>query len=185
MKGAGQRAQAQEETYGGGLLWEGTLEPQGRREGRGALGCLGGPQLARPFPPLPSAPPLHPRTAPCSFPALEKQFPVPETAPDIYIEAATKNFLENSSFSAHSHFKEARPLKLVASVAPLKWLLESGSGGNKAQKRPLLQDPSELQTRLGGEGGQCLSFLEGDGSGACSWVHFCPLLLSPVICTCD
>lgn len=42
--------------------------------------------------------------------------------------------------------EKARPLKLVASVASLKWLLESWSGGNKAQKRTLLQDPSELQT---------------------------------------
>lgn len=88
------------------MLWEGTLEPQGKREkGEELWGAvLGGPQLARPFP-HPHQHPLHPRTAPCSFSALEKQFPVPETSPDIYIEAATRNFLENSSFSAHSHFK--------------------------------------------------------------------------------
>ena len=166
------------------MIWEGTLEPQGRRQGRGALGCLGGPQLARPFPPLPSAPPLHPRTAPCSFPALEKQFPVPETAPDIYIEAATKNFLENSSFSAHSHFKEARPLKLVASVAPLKWLLESGSGGNKAQKRPLLQDPLNYRPALEErEASASVSRKRMDQALARGFTfvpYFCPQLSAPV-----
>lgn len=73
------------------------------RRARSSGGC-GGPPAGQALPPSPISSPLHPRTAPCSFPALEKQFPVPETSPDIYTEAATKNFLEKSS-STHSHFK--------------------------------------------------------------------------------
>lgn len=103
-----------------------------------------------------------------SFPASEKWLPIPETSPDIYIEAVSRNFLENSPFSTHSHFKgRSKTPKLVASLASLKWLLESWPGGNKAQMRTSLQ---ESQTCYGG--------------GARASVSH-SLFLYPVLCTCD
>ena len=50
----------------------------------------------------PEAQPLHWTPG---FPTSEKGFPIPETPPDISMEAVSRNFLEHSPFSTHSHFK--------------------------------------------------------------------------------
>lgn len=95
-KGTGQRGDLQR----GDALRRESWSHRGGESGAELWGCVGGPSWPGPFPPLyPS-----PLQRALSFPAPEKQFPIPKTSPDIYIEAASRNFLENS-FSAHSHFK--------------------------------------------------------------------------------
>ena len=75
-------------------------------------------------------------------------------------------------------------LKLVASVAPLKWLLESGSGGNKEQKRPLLQDPLNYRPALEErEASASVSRKRMDQALARGFTfvpYFCPQLSAPV-----
>lgn len=56
-------------------------------------------------PPHKAQPATQPLQWTLSFPTSEKGFPIPETTPDIYTEAVSRNFLEHSPFSTHSHFK--------------------------------------------------------------------------------
>ena len=70
-------------------------------------------------------------------------------------------------------------------MAPLKWLLESRSGGDEAQKRPLLQDPSEFQTSPGG-GGEAIASVSQKRvdqalAGGFTFVPYsCPQLSTPM-----